>query len=201
MDTGDLDRILRNIRNARQYGDFVIAGAHIHQSQSVMEFQHLSTRPPDFYIELAHRAIDAGADVFVGTGVQTLRGIEIYNGKPIFYGLGEFFREAQWELPVVLGNTDANQRRGMQQFARNFGGSTQSLESLVAISHYEDGELAEVRLYPTELGIDGPDSRLGIPRIAELQHAQQILQRVERLSDQWGTEIDIEGSVGIIRVR
>ncbi|MEC8951512.1 MAG: CapA family protein, partial [Pseudomonadota bacterium] len=59
----------------------------------------------------------------------------------------------------------------------------------------------EVRLYPTELGIDGPDSRLGIPRIAELQHAQQILQRVERLSDQWGTEIVIEGSVGIIRVR
>ena len=201
MDTGDLDRILRNIRNARQYGDFVIAGAHIHQSQSVMELQHLSTRPPDFYVELAHRAIDAGADAFVGTGVQTLRGIEIYNGKPIFYGLGEFFREAQWELPVVLGNTDANQRRGMQQFARNFGGSTESLESLVAISHYEDGELTEVRLYPTELGIDGPDSRLGIPRIAELQHAQQILQRVERLSDQWGTEIVIEGSVGIIRVR
>ena len=89
----------------------------------------------------------------------------------------------------------------MQQFARNFGGSTESLESLVAISHYEDGELTEVRLYPTELGIDGPDSRLGIPRIAELQHAQQILQRVERLSDQWGTEIVIEGSVGIIRVR
>ena len=89
----------------------------------------------------------------------------------------------------------------MQQFARNFGGSTESLESLVAISHYEDGELTEVRLYPTELGIAGPDSRLGIPRIAELQHAQQILQRVERLSDQWGTEIVIEGSVGIIRVR
>ena len=71
----------------------------------------------------------------------------------------------------------------------------------MAISHYEDGELTEVRLYPTELGIDGPDSRLGIPRIAELQHAQQILQRVERLSDQWGTEIVFEGSVGIIRVR
>ena len=88
----------------------------------------------------------------------------------------------------------------MQQFARNFGGSTQSLESLVAISHYEDGELTEVRLYPTELGIDGPDSRLGIPRMADLRHAQQILERVERLSDEWGTEIDIEGGVGVIRV-
>ena len=133
--------------------------------------------------------------------MQTLRGIEIYNGKPIFYGLGEFFREAQWELPVIMGNTDADQRRGMQQFTRRFGDSTQSLESLVAISQFEDGELKEVRLYPTELGIDSPDSRLGIPRMASLQQAQQILQRVERLSDQWGTTIDIEGSVGIIHVR
>ncbi|NKB32788.1 MAG: hypothetical protein GKR91_06785 [Pseudomonadales bacterium] len=200
MNENDLDRVLRNIRNAQQLGDFVIAAAHIHQSQSIVETQHLSTRPPAFYVELARRAIDAGADAFVGTGVQTLRGIEIYNGKPIFYGLGEFFREAQWELEVALGNTDANSNRRMQQFARNFGGSTQSLESLVAISHYEDGELTEVRLYPTELGIDGPDSRLGIPRMSDLQLAQQILERVERLSDAWGTEIDIEGSVGIIRV-
>ena len=201
MDTGDLDRILRSIRNARQLGDFVIAAAHIHQSQSVLEMQHLSTRPPAFYVELAHRAIDAGADAFLGTGVQTLRGIEIYNGKPIFYGLGEFFREAQWELELSTGNTDSDASRRMQQFARNFGGSTQSLESLVAVSLFEDGELAEVRLYPTELGIDEPDSRLGIPRMAGLQHAQQILRRVERLSDQWGTQIDIEGNVGIIRVR
>lgn len=200
MNDNDLDRVLRNIRNARQLGDFVIAAAHIHQSRSIVETQHLSTRPPAFYEELARKAIDAGADAFVGTGVQTLRGIEIYNGKPIFYGLGEFFREAQWELEVALGNADANSNRRMQQFARNFGGSTQSLESLVAISHYEDGELTEVRLYPTELGIDGPDSRLGIPRMADLQRAQQILERVERLSDEWDTEIDIEGSVGIIRV-
>ena len=200
MNDIDLDRILRNIRNARQLGDFVIAAAHIHQSRSIVETQHLSTRPPAFYEELARKAIDAGADAFVGTGVQTLRGIEIYDGKPIFYGLGEFFREAQWELEVALGNADANSSRRMQQFARNFGGSTQSLESLVAISHYDDGELTEVRLYPTELGIDGPDSRLGIPRMADLRHAQQILERVERLSDEWGTEIDIEGSVGIIRV-
>lgn len=200
MNQNDLDRVLRNIRNARQLGDFVIAAAHIHQSQSIVETQHLSTRPPAFYVELAHSAIDAGADAFVGTGVQTLRGIEIYNGKPVFYGLGEFFRESQWELEVALGNADSDSNRGMQRFSRNFGGSSQSLESLLAISHYENGELAEVRLYPTELGIDGPDSRLGIPRLAGPQQAREILERVERLSDQWGTEIDIEGSVGIIRV-
>ncbi len=161
---------------------------------------HLSTRPPDFYIDLPHRAIDSGADAFVGHGVQTLRGVEIYNGKPIFYGLGEFFREAQWTLEVQAGMTDASPRSTRQAFARNFGGSSQSLESMVAISRYEDGHLAEVRLYPTELGADGPDSRLGIPRIAPPEIGRQILDRVQRLSRELGTTIDIEGNVGVIRV-
>ena len=201
LNGNDVDRMLRNIRNARQLGDFVTAAAHIHQSQSVVEFQHLSTRPPEFYVDLAHKAIDAGADAFVGTGVQTLRGIEIYQGKPIFYGLGEFFREAQWELELVVGAADADPQRRLQQFSRNFGGSTQSLESLVTTSHYEDGVLKEVRLYPIELGVNGPDSKLGIPRMATEQHAQQILERVARLSDQWGTAIEVDGNVGVIHVR
>ena len=199
LNGNDVGRMLRSIRNARQLGDFVIAAAHIHQSQSVVEFQQLSTRPPQFYVDLAHQAIDAGADAFVGTGVQTLRGIEIYEGKPIFYGLGEFFREAQWELELVFGAADADPQRRLQQFSRNFGGSTQSLESVVAVSHYEDGALREVRLYPIELGINGPDSKLGIPRMAKESHAQLILERVARLSDQWGTIIEVEGSVGVIR--
>ena len=200
MNQGDLTRILRSIRNAKQYADFVVATMHAHQSQSVLERMHLSTRPPDFYVDLAHQAIDSGADAFVGHGVQTLRGVEIYNGKPIFYGLGEFFREAQWTLDVQAGMTDASPRSTLQSFARFFGGSSQSLESMVAVSRYEDGQLAEVRLYPTELGADRPDSRLGIPRIAPPEIGQRILERVRRLSRELGTTIEIEGNVGVIRV-
>ncbi len=128
-------------------------------------------------------------------------GVEIYKGKPIFYGLGEFFREAQWTLSEQLGQTDANQQSPRQNFARNFGGSTQSLESLVAVSHYADGELAEVRLYPTELGADEPDSRLGIPRLAQPDKAHEILERMQRLSRDFGTTIDIQGNVGVIRIK
>lgn len=197
----DLSRVLRSIRNAKRYADFVVATAHIHQGQSVLEQMHLSTKPPEFYVDLAHQAIDVGADAFVGHGVQLLRGIEIYKGKPIFYGLGEFVREALWNLPEQLGQIDADQQGGRTNFARNFGGSTQSLESLVAVSHYADGELAEVRLYPIELGANEPDSRLGIPRLAQPEKAQEILQRMQRLSGDLGTTIDIEHNVGVIRVR
>ena len=197
MNRDDLTRILRSIRNAKQYSDFVIGTIHTHESQSVLEAMHQSTQPPDFYVDLAHQAIDSGADMFVGHGPHTLRGVEIYKGKPIFYGLGEFFHQLNWTFPVYLGMTDASPISTRQSAARFFGGS---LESVVAVSRYEDGQLAEVRLYPTELGGDAPDSRFGIPRIAPPEIGRRILERVQRLSRELGTTISIEGNVGVIRV-
>jgi poly-gamma-glutamate capsule biosynthesis protein CapA/YwtB (metallophosphatase superfamily) len=200
MNSNDLSRILRNIRNAKQYADFVIASAHIHQGQSVLETRHLSTRPPAFYVDLAHLSIDVGADALVGHGVQLLRGIEIYKGKPIFYGLGEFFREAQWTLPIQMGATDAIANSPREAFTRRFGGSTQSLESVLAVSHFEDGELAEIRLYPVELGAHRPDSKLGTPRMADSDLGRKILERVQMLSAELGTEVVIRGNVGVVRL-
>jgi poly-gamma-glutamate synthesis protein (capsule biosynthesis protein) len=40
--------------------------------------------------ELARAAIDAGADIVVGHHAHILRGIEVYKGRPIFHGLGNF---------------------------------------------------------------------------------------------------------------
>lgn len=39
---------------------------------------------------LSKAAIDAGADVVVGHHAHILQGIEVYRGKPIFHGLGNF---------------------------------------------------------------------------------------------------------------
>ncbi len=39
---------------------------------------------------LARAAIEAGADVVVGHHAHILRGVEVYRGKPIFHGLGNF---------------------------------------------------------------------------------------------------------------
>jgi len=40
--------------------------------------------------EIAHRAIDAGADLVIGHGPHYSLPIEVYKGIPIFYGLGSF---------------------------------------------------------------------------------------------------------------
>ena len=44
----------------------------------------------DYQREVAHAAIDAGADVILGHHTHILKPIEVYKGKVIFYSLANF---------------------------------------------------------------------------------------------------------------
>ncbi len=48
----------------------------------------LGREPLQYMTDIAHAAIDAGADVVMGHGPHYSLPIEVYRGKPIFYGLG-----------------------------------------------------------------------------------------------------------------
>jgi poly-gamma-glutamate capsule biosynthesis protein CapA/YwtB (metallophosphatase superfamily) len=195
VNRNDLDRIVRSVRNATSYSDFVVATIHAHQNQSVLEVFHSSTRPPAFLVDLAHRAIDEGAHAFVGHGPHILRGIEIYKGRPIFYGMGEFFRQMNWSLATEFGLADAPPTPSTESF-----NGPPAWESILATSHYQDGRLAEVRIYPVDLRLGGPNSWLGIPRISPPEIGLRILQNVQRLSKELGTAVSIENNIGIVRI-
>jgi poly-gamma-glutamate synthesis protein (capsule biosynthesis protein) len=64
----------------RQRADIVVASHHWGLHEEVL----------DYMTEIAHSAIDAGADVVIGHGPHYSLPVEIYKGKPIFYGLGSF---------------------------------------------------------------------------------------------------------------
>jgi poly-gamma-glutamate synthesis protein (capsule biosynthesis protein) len=44
----------------------------------------------EYMTEIAHAVIDAGADIVIGHGPHYSLPVEIYKGKPVFYGLGSF---------------------------------------------------------------------------------------------------------------
>ena len=46
--------------------------------------------PLQYQKQIAHAAVDAGADIIMGHGVHAITPIEVYKDKPIFYGLGCF---------------------------------------------------------------------------------------------------------------
>jgi poly-gamma-glutamate synthesis protein (capsule biosynthesis protein) len=201
MNPRDLQDNLRSIKNGKQYSDFMIATIHAHQGDSVLQAFLFEDHPPDFLVELAHAAIDNGADAFVGHGPHILRGIEIYKGKPIFYDLGEFFREWDWSCDCnVSPNGDVTQ-------AENVVGGLEArgvvepinYESAIALSKFDKGRMQEVVIFPIWARQDGPLSRRGLPMTAPPEIAQRILQRLQKLSEPFGTRMTIEGNIGVIR--
>lgn len=49
-----------------------------------------SNSPNDNQVKISHELIDYGADIVIGSHPHVPQGIEMYNGKPIFYSLGNF---------------------------------------------------------------------------------------------------------------
>lgn len=85
----DMDAMLQDIRALKAQADVVLLSLHwgLHFTRA-----KLAT----YQQEVAHAAIDAGADVIIGTHSHILKGIETYKGKVIFYSLGNFALDSGW---------------------------------------------------------------------------------------------------------
>jgi poly-gamma-glutamate capsule biosynthesis protein CapA/YwtB (metallophosphatase superfamily) len=69
-----------DIAALRGRAEVVVASFHWGLHREVLQYM----------TEIAHRAIDAGADLVIGHGPHYSLPIEVYKGRPIFYGLGSF---------------------------------------------------------------------------------------------------------------
>ncbi|PDT43802.1 hypothetical protein CO661_33000 [Sinorhizobium fredii] len=203
---GDIADILRNVRSGKQFSDFCIFTNHAHQPGN------WSQEPAEFERLLAHKIIDAGADAYVGHGPHQLRGIEIYKGRPIFYSLGNFIMD-DLRTPVgadmfeeygkdLRANTDAEVTAAEMSsgYASDPGFKDPVFyESIVAVSRFDQNQLAELRLYPIELGHSKRLANRGVPKLASPAQANSILERLQKLSKPFGTDITIENGIGFIR--
>ncbi|MBN1848589.1 MAG: CapA family protein [Deltaproteobacteria bacterium] len=82
----DLQAMIADIEKIRGQADIVIVSQHcgIHFVPAVIA---------DYQKDLAHAAIDSGADLVLQHHSHILKGIEVYKGKVIFYSLGNFALE------------------------------------------------------------------------------------------------------------
>jgi poly-gamma-glutamate capsule biosynthesis protein CapA/YwtB (metallophosphatase superfamily) len=114
VDPGDLNRVREDIAKLRRQADIVVVSSHNRDgmgreipengpggdgARAAGELSRDSLFAPiplgprfsqaeEYEKELAHAAIDAGADLVYGHGSHVLQGVEIYKGKPIMYCLG-----------------------------------------------------------------------------------------------------------------
>jgi poly-gamma-glutamate capsule biosynthesis protein CapA/YwtB (metallophosphatase superfamily) len=96
------------IRRADAVADIVVAA--IHAGAEGTGALHLTGRTETYVGEdrgdpeaFAHMAVDAGADLVLGSGPHVLRAMEVYHGRLIAYSLGNFAGYHNFSLDGVLG--------------------------------------------------------------------------------------------------
>ncbi|QKR99606.1 CapA family protein [Sphingomonas sp. CL5.1] len=205
MDLYDHAALLKAVREAKDKADLVVFTIHAHESPTGVDDD--TPQPPDFLIRLFHDAVDAGADMILGGGPHSLRGVEIYKGKVVLYGMGAFFLNgeikalqetafAEWPDATGHAPPPAPPERSVRK-----GGNPKSwYDGMVATTEFVDGRAKTVRLYPLDLGNTYDRARRGIPHLADPANARRILADLQRFSAPFGTKIAIEGSVGVIRL-
>ncbi|HLJ30678.1 MAG TPA: CapA family protein [Candidatus Angelobacter sp.] len=106
----DQDEALQTIRDARAEADIVIVS--FHGGAEGATHQHVPAGDETFLGEdrgdlrkFAHAAVEAGAQVVVGSGPHVVRGMEIYQGKLIAYSLGNFATYGPFNLSGENGLT------------------------------------------------------------------------------------------------
>ncbi|MGX8009045.1 CapA family protein [Mesorhizobium sp. ORM8.1] len=168
---------LSAIRQAAARGDFVVAYLHHHHWEPGWQ------DVPRWVRTFARSCIDAGADLFVSHGAPVLQALEIYNGSPIFYGLGNFLfhvhpNENEWDPPEVW-------------------------QSIVAACRYDvSGRIEGIDLLPVVIGADAKSigSATGslVPTAVNGNVARDILEGFATRSRPFGTDITVSGSTGRI---
>lgn len=176
------NRILEAVRAAARESQTVIAYHHNHYWGAARG----SGMPPSrdkrigrfetqqWVMEWARELIDAGASVYVAHGDPTVHGVEIYKGRLILYGLGNY----------IFHSVAAADRYGPLAYM-----------SVVATADFSDGQLRSARFRPVVLSlVQTGDSPRGTPYLAEAAEAEAILLRLSHESRRHGTMIRIDPS-------
>jgi len=174
----DAQRNFDSIARARENADCVIAYVHHHHWEPRWE------QVPEWFREFAHGCVDAGAGMVVSHGVPMLQGIEIYQGAPLFFGLGNFifhtFQPEKYTDERIWHSVVAQCRFGAR-----------GCEQIVLTPIVMGGEAALTR---------GDMQARRAPHIARGAYGERILQRLADMSAVFGAHIDIAHGKGCLQV-
>jgi poly-gamma-glutamate synthesis protein (capsule biosynthesis protein) len=100
-----------DIAALRPRADVLVASCHWGLGKDVLQYM----------TEIGHAAIDAGADIVIGHGPHHSLPIEVYKGRAIFYGLGNFSfhtghggrKHGDWVGTVVRATVNGNRIDGV----------------------------------------------------------------------------------------
>lgn len=199
----DLEGNTRSVRQATEASDLTIVSIHAHEQGAEL------WEPADFLVQCAHAWVDAGADMVIGHGPHLLRGLELYKGKPIFYSVGNFFFQYEYltripsdDYETLAADPALSPGEVMRHLSRNetqgFPADRHYWETVLPLCTFEDRAIREIRLYPLTLGFGAPWPDRGTPKLADPALSREILDWMTRLSEPFGTHIEVRDGVGFV---
>ncbi|MFA5994827.1 MAG: CapA family protein [Patescibacteria group bacterium] len=91
----DTNKLITDINTVKDQADVIIVSMHNGNEYT----ENISSSQSNF----AHTAIDNGADLVIGHHPHVVQRMEKYNGKYIFYSLGNLIFDQNWSWPTQLG--------------------------------------------------------------------------------------------------
>ena len=153
-----LERFRQDVTALKAQADIVVSSHHMGHRGEILDFQS----------EIAHAAIDAGADVVMAHAEHYPLGIEIYKAKPIYYGLGSFC--------FVKSN---------KRFLKGWVG-------MMARVSFEDGRISKMGF---SLVRQNDNTEVEIRPVAEEQAA---IAEIQQMSKRFGTRLEPSGDEVIV---
>jgi poly-gamma-glutamate synthesis protein (capsule biosynthesis protein) len=188
VDGRDLDRVVAAIAQARAQADIVVGCFHwgVHFTHDLAMYQ------PD----VAYAAIDAGADLVLGTHPHCLQAVDVYKGNPIFYSLGNFAFEQDTLARTGVGEYLSFYGLSMDDTLRQHPHPRHCRLTVVTTITFEGRSVIEARLTPAYFN----DAAQPEPLQAGTQRHDEVIGLLEDLSAEIGTSIVRDGNDGMVQL-
>ncbi|MCR5468969.1 MAG: CapA family protein [Lachnospiraceae bacterium] len=127
--TYDPAKLIAAIKEARDKCDYLTVFVH----WGIERQSH----PEDYQVNMAKMYIEAGADLVIGSHPHCLQGIQFFDGKPVFYSLGNFIfgqtTEKTAAIKVTVSENSSSTANDSSSSASTDGSSSDNDLSLSAI--------------------------------------------------------------------
>lgn len=198
-EASSLRRFVAAVTDAAARADVVIVALHkglVHVPVDIAAYER----------EIAHAAVDAGATAVIGHHAHILKGVEVYRGRPIFHGLGNF---ATVTTALSAGADDAPERAAWARERRRLFGfdpdpampeypfHPESRHTAIAVLSV-DGDVVEASVIPCWIDDDARPVPVG-----GSERGDQVATYLRRITSEAGfaTELPWDGDRLAVRTK
>lgn len=181
----DLERIISEVKRVRDAVDLVVFTAHwgLHFTPAAVA---------DYENEVAHAVIDAGADLVLGHHQHILKPVQVYRGKVIFHGMGNFIFDLSYRQMDLRPDFKAE----LAAYTRRYAGYNpkdqadyptypfhpDSRQTMIVRARIADRQVVEVGFTPCYINPAGQPE----PLAEGDQRFSQVTSYVERITEAMG---------------